>query len=62
MQRTHEIGVRIALGATPGDVTRLVVRHGTFLATAGLGIGLLIAVAVTSAMATLLYGITRPIP
>ena len=49
--------MRIALGATHGDVIRLVVRHALFLAAAGLGIGLLGAIVVTRAMATLLFGI-----
>ncbi len=40
-QRTHEIGLRIALGASQGDVSSLVVKHGTILASIGLGAGLL---------------------
>jgi ABC-type antimicrobial peptide transport system permease subunit len=44
-QRTQEIGVRMALGAQPGHVLRMVVRQGLGLAVAGLGSGILVAVA-----------------
>jgi ABC-type antimicrobial peptide transport system permease subunit len=44
-QRTQEIGVRMALGAQPGHVLRMVVRQGLGLAVAGLGSGILIALA-----------------
>jgi len=54
-QRTREIGVRIALGASHGTVLGMVVRQGMVLVAAGLVIGLMGAVGVTRVMTTLLY-------
>jgi putative ABC transport system permease protein len=54
-QRTHEIGLRMALGARQADVLKLVVGHGALLAGAGIVIGLLAGVAVTRTMAALLF-------
>jgi putative ABC transport system permease protein len=56
-QRTHEIGLRMALGAPTGAVQLAVVRRGLVLAGAGLAIGLTISFAATRAIASLLYGI-----
>jgi putative ABC transport system permease protein len=58
-QRTREIGVRIALGARPADVRRMVVRQASQVAGIGLGAGLLGALALSRLMGSLLYGV-RP--
>jgi len=57
-QRTQEIGIRMALGAKPGDILRLVVGHGMKLTAAGIMIGIIASLALTRVMATLLFGIT----
>jgi len=61
-QRIREIGVRIALGARPQDVLRLVVWQGLRLTLIGLGLGLALATAGTRVLSNVLYGITATDP
>jgi ABC-type antimicrobial peptide transport system permease subunit len=57
-QRRREIGIRAALGAQPGELKRMFVRHGLALASVGVAVGLGAAAGLTRLMSTLLYGIT----
>lgn len=56
-QRTHEFGIRFALGANPRDVLRLVFRHALTVSGIGLALGLPISFAVSRVMASLVFGI-----
>ena len=56
-QRAHEIGVRMALGAQPSDVLKMVVREGFWLAAIGVGLGLGAAVWLGKLIGSLLYGV-----
>jgi putative ABC transport system permease protein len=61
-ERTHEIGVRMALGASPADIRSLVVGQGTRLAAIGIGIGIVGALATSRALGALLFGVSATDP
>jgi putative ABC transport system permease protein len=60
LQRTHEIGIRVALGATPSDILQLVLRQGAVMILVGLALGVAGSLALTRYLANLLYGV-RPV-
>jgi ABC-type antimicrobial peptide transport system permease subunit len=57
-QRTAEVGIRMAIGAQPADILKLIVRHGAALAGVGVAIGLALAFAVSRFLAAFLNGLS----
>jgi putative ABC transport system permease protein len=61
-RRTHELGIRLVMGASVGDMLRLVLGHGMAVALAGIAIGMAGALALTRVVASLLFGVTPTDP
>lgn len=61
-ERTHEIGIRMALGAQQGDVFRMVVGRGLLLTSVGIALGLAGAYALAQTLSGLLFGVTSRDP
>ncbi|HET9532757.1 MAG TPA: ABC transporter permease, partial [Blastocatellia bacterium] len=61
-QRTHEIGIRMAMGASPGHVLKMIVGQGMMLTTVGTSLGLAGAFALTRLMSSLLFGVSATDP
>jgi putative ABC transport system permease protein len=61
-QRSHELGIRIAVGASPRDILRLVLGQGIRMTLLGAAIGLVVSLAVTRALSSLLFGVSATDP
>jgi ABC-type antimicrobial peptide transport system permease subunit len=62
VQQTQEIGIRMAIGAHPGDVLRMVVGRGIALAILGVGIGIAGSLLLSRVLTSLLYGVSASSP
>jgi putative ABC transport system permease protein len=58
LQRTREIGIRVALGAQRRDIMRMVLRQGTLAAVAGVFLGVVAGLMLTRLLSSMLYGVT----
>ena len=61
-RRRRELGIRLAIGAAPGNILRMILKSGAVLAFAGAGLGVLIGLGVTRFAASLLYGVSPKDP
>jgi ABC-type antimicrobial peptide transport system permease subunit len=61
-QRTRELGIRLALGASGAEVRGMVLRQGLTLAALGVAVGLVVALLLTSLVSNLLYGVSATDP
>src|SRR5262249_39056738 len=61
-QRTREIGIRLALGASRGDILKLVIKEGLTLTVFGLAIGLVSSILLSGYLSSLLFGVTPTDP
>jgi putative ABC transport system permease protein len=61
-QRTHEFGIRMALGARSSDVWRMVLKQGVIITAIGMVFGLVCAIGLSSVMASMLYGVSATDP
>jgi predicted permease len=61
-QRTQEIGIRMALGASPGDVWKMVLKQGVIITATGMVLGLLCAIGLSGVVASMLYGVSATDP
>jgi putative ABC transport system permease protein len=61
-ERTHEIGIRVAMGATTGQILRLIIGNGMFLTILGILIGMPIAIALATSLSSLFFGVSSKDP